>query len=77
MDFGGGELQLSPNNSYGDLGSGMNDQTSSVKVPIGCSLTVYSRDNLTGRSKVFLEGDYNFVGEHWNDRISSAECACR
>ena len=77
MDFGGGELQLSPNNSYGDLGYGMNDQSSSVKVPVGCSLTVYSRDNLTGRSKVFLEGDYNFVGEHWNDRISSAECPCR
>lgn len=76
VDFQGGELALNANNSYSILGYGMNDQTSSVKVPQGCSLTVYSHENLAGRSKAFVEGDYNFVGERWNDRISSVECSC-
>lgn len=77
VNFAGGELALAANNSYSMLGAGMNDQASSVKVPQGCSLTVYSHEGLDGRSRVFLEGDYNYVGEQWDDRISSAECACR
>lgn len=76
-DFQGGELALSANMQFASLGYGMDDQTSSVKVPQGCSLTVYSHEGLDGRSRVFQEGDYNFVGEMWDDRISSAQCACR
>lgn len=77
MNFAGGELALAANGSYSTLAYGMNDQTSSIKVPQGCKLTVYSREGMSGRSNVFLEGNYNFVGERWNDRISSADCSCR
>jgi hypothetical protein len=77
MNFAGGELALAASNSYSTLAYGMNDQTSSIKVPQGCKLTVYSREGLSGRSRVFLEGDYNFIGQEWDDRISSADCSCR
>lgn len=77
MNFAGGELALAAPNTYNTLAYGMNDQTSSIKVPQGCQLTVYSREGMRGRSRVFLEGNYNFVGEEWNDRISSASCSCR
>jgi hypothetical protein len=52
MNFGGGELALAANNSYSVLGFAMNDQISSVKVPQGCSLTVYSHEGLDGRNRV-------------------------
>jgi hypothetical protein len=77
MNFAGIAQALPANTVHNILNAQIDDQTSSVKVPQGCTLTVYSRPGLDGRSKVFEEGDSNFVGEMWNDRISSAQCSCR
>ena len=77
MNFTGIAQPLPANTVHNLLNPQIDDQTSSVKVPQGCTLTVYSRPGLDGRSKIFEEGDSNFVGEMWNDRISSAQCSCR
>ena len=77
MNFTGIAQPLPANTVHNLLNAQIDDQTSAVKVPQGCTLTVYSRPGLDGRSKVFEEGDSNFVGEMWNDRISSAQCNCR
>ena len=61
------------------LGVG-NDQMSSLKVPTGCSVTLYSNDNFTGQSLVRTADDSTLVdntcsgcnaGNNWNDAVSS------
>ncbi|WP_081668204.1 beta-1,3-glucanase family protein [Butyrivibrio sp. MC2013] len=47
-----------------------NDSVSSIKVPLGYKLTAYWDINYGGESKVFT-ADSNYVGNHWNDQITS------
>ena len=47
-----------------------NDSISSIKVPIGYKLTVFSDIHFAGESRVF-DADSSYVGEEWNDKITS------
>ncbi|MBD2194621.1 MULTISPECIES: CAP domain-containing protein [Calothrix] len=56
--------------SYYDWGQIHNDTISSLKVPPGIKVTLYSDTNFQGRSKTFTE-DTPYVGDDFNDLTSS------
>lgn len=49
-----------------------NDELSSVKVPAGYKVTLYWDDNFSGKTKE-LTSDTSYVGDDWNDRMSSVK----
>ncbi|MEO8756038.1 MAG: hypothetical protein ABI624_25545 [Casimicrobiaceae bacterium] len=57
-----------------------NDVVSSAKVDRTCHLRVWEHVNAGGASKEWHGGSkgllINYVGDAWNDRISSATCLC-
>lgn len=59
------------------VGANWNDKVSSVRVPNNCQLTVYQHIDYDGDNRVFGPGGVAFVGNLWNDQISSADCSCR
>jgi hypothetical protein len=69
--FGGADFTLAPGNyDSTDLRArGMNDRISSLVVPSGFSVTVYT-DDFSGPSAVY-SADQSYVGDALNDRISS------
>jgi hypothetical protein len=71
----------------GDVGStawrelpNWNDDVSSATVDPGCRLQVWEHIEGRGASKTWSGGQtgllINYVGDSWNDRISSATCYC-
>ncbi len=58
------------------VGDRYNDRISSVMVPSGCRLEVYRDVNFAGPSKTFWRNT-PFVGNDFNDQISSASCQCQ
>jgi hypothetical protein len=75
-NFGGSDFILEPNTQSSHLGW-FNDKASSVRVARGCTLSVFYDSNFMGPSTSFSSGDYPFIGEYFNDRISSARVTCR
>jgi Beta/Gamma crystallin len=67
--FGGQAVRLSKRDW--DWGSFPNDAISSLRVPADHTLQIFEDTHFTGKSTVFTEGDYGYVGDEWNDRISS------
>ncbi|MQP24199.1 hypothetical protein GFJ94_03870 [Flavobacterium sp. LMO8] len=68
-NFTGVNSELSPGyHNFRDLGVG-NDQITSIKIPRGYSVTVYTEANFKGRSKTYTK-DVAYLGD-FNDRISS------
>lgn len=47
-----------------------NDDLSSIKCPWGYKVTMYADDNFKGATKV-ITGDTSYVGNDWNDKVSS------
>ncbi len=47
-----------------------NDDLSSIKVPWGYKVIMYADDNFSGSTKV-VNGDTAYVGNDWNDKVSS------
>lgn len=47
-----------------------NDDLSSIKCPWGYKVTLYNDDNFSGATKV-ITGDASYVGNDWNDKVSS------
>lgn len=66
VTFGVGEYNMSAMQNAGIP----NDAISSIKVPLGYKLTVFWDINFSGSSKVFA-GDSSYVGNDWNDQITS------
>lgn len=75
-NFGGKVLPLAKGDSSGFFTKEWNDQVSSIKVPDGCALTVYENNNYGGSSRTYPSGKHKWVGDGWNDKISSAKCSC-
>ncbi len=75
--FKGGQYEVARNQMFEFAGQSWNDRVSSVKVPEGCTLTVYRHLNLTGESKRFSPGAHQNVGDDWNDHITSGTCTCK
>jgi len=55
-----------------DLGAWKNDALSSLRVPSGLRVTLYSDANFSGRQKV-LSSDTNYVGNDFNDITTSVK----
>lgn len=53
-----------------------NDRASSIRVARRCVLVAYEHTQMRGDVREFRR-DTRFVGNRWNDRISSVECYCR
>jgi hypothetical protein len=75
-DFQGNHQDLGPNRIYNYVGGRMNDAISSFRVAPGCRFIAWEHRDRGGASKVFETGDCQYVGDDWNDRISSWECRC-
>jgi hypothetical protein len=54
-----------------DWGSIPNDAISSLRVPNNYTVEVFTDTHFQGASRTFGPGDYNYVGDDWNDQISS------
>ena len=85
-DFGGRSLRIGQRpvtfgtGTEGDSNwnsvSGWNDRISSMQFPAGCQMVTWEHELGRGRSHVWNKGQVRFVGDQWNDRISSVECRC-
>ena len=57
-----------------------NDVASSARIDAGCRLRVWEHVQAQGAAKEWSGGKngllVNYVGDAWNDRISSATCRC-
>jgi hypothetical protein len=74
-DFGGKSQHLGPNRKFDYVGDAMNDKISSFRVAPGCHIVVWEMRNQGGVSERFNECQY--VGDEWNDDVSSWSCRCR
>jgi hypothetical protein len=72
VSFGTGTEGISTWNSV----AGWNDRISSMKFPQGCQMITWEHEFGRGRSRVWTLGNVRYVGDDWNDRISSVECRC-
>lgn len=73
-DFAGQVLPV--RGKLNSVGDSWNDKVSAIRVPNNCELTVYQHINYDGDSRSFGPGAVPFVGNLWNDQISSAVCSC-
>jgi hypothetical protein len=81
LDIGNGDTATFGEDPMGDTywserGDGWNDTISSLRSPRGCRLTVYEHAKGNGASRVYDGRTVYYVGDKWNDRISSAVCSC-
>eukprot|EP00808_Paulinella_micropora_P012899 g70131.t1 len=67
IDYGGQRLQLT--GDAASLDSSWNDQISSLRVPIGGSVTLYTEANYQGTSQVFSNPSRHLG--NWSDMVSS------
>lgn len=74
-DFDGRRQDLGRNRHFSYVGDRMNDKISSFRVSRGCHVVVWEHRNKGGVSTGFDECQY--IGDDWNDSISSWSCICR
>ena len=74
-NYGGSDFLIKPNTNYRSLGW-FNDKASSIKVGSGCYITVYIDEGYDGPYKVFTASD-SYIGNFFNDQISSVKSRCR
>ncbi|NET11898.1 MAG: hypothetical protein F6K08_03080 [Okeania sp. SIO1H6] len=74
-NYGGSDYLIRPNAKYRSLGW-FNDKASSIRVAPGCSIKVYIDSDYDGPTKVFTESD-SYIGDFFNDEISSVKSRCR
>jgi hypothetical protein len=75
-NFAGKVYRIDTDKEDADLWRSFDDDASSVIVPRNCELWVFEDKDFGGRRKPFGPGDYPYVGNYWNDRVSSAACRC-
>ena len=76
IDFGGHTFTIRGNYDLSYFGSRWNDKISSIACNPYCSMTVWADRDFKGASTTFYPNTA-FVGDAWNDRISSAKVRCR
>jgi hypothetical protein len=57
------------------VGDSFNDEISSFRVASGCQVVAWEHSGKAGEMTYFAS-DTAFVGDRWNDRISSWACRC-
>ena len=74
-NYRGSYYLIGPNAKYPSLGW-FNDKASSIRVASGCSIKVYIDTDYDGPNKVFTTSD-RYIGDFFNDEISSVVSRCR
>lgn len=54
-----------------NIGFGVENKITSIKIPAGWAIAVYDAQNLTGQTRTFTSSVSNLAQYGWNDRISS------
>ena len=73
-NFKGKQMIVYGTGEYANLGSvldGRDNMISSVHVEPGYRVRVYAEPNFGGAEGIWTAGDIGFVGDYWNDQISS------
>jgi hypothetical protein len=73
-NFGGKRTSI-PGGIRRKLGSQWDDEISSIACNPYCKLTVYEYRDFNGAGEVFA-GNISYVGDPWNDDISSMVASC-
>lgn len=73
-NFDGMRQDLGPNRIYNYVGDKINDKISSFRVALGCRVIAWEHRDKGGAQQVF--GECAYIGDEWNDAISSWECQC-
>lgn len=71
----GASVQIGQNRQRSTLGILRND-VSSVSVPDGCSMRVYSEERFGGDTRDFAQGTRDRLEVGWDNTIASARCYC-
>jgi len=76
-NFSGDWWQIQEGTDLGGLAeANWDDKISSIYVEPRCRLTVYASAPRLAASRSYDEGGTAYVGDGWNDTISSLECSC-
>jgi hypothetical protein len=75
INHGGEVKHISSGDNVSYVGDLWNDKISSVIVEPGCALNVWEHADYRGKNKTY-GGSLPFVGEDFNDIISSYTCTC-
>jgi hypothetical protein len=73
-NFDGGQFDVPEKTRSRDIGT-WNDKISSMACSAGCSMTAYEHNDFGGDWH-FWRGNIAYVGDDWNDRISSVTVDC-
>jgi hypothetical protein len=73
IDFDNDRQELGRDQQFSYVGDDFNDKISAIRIPQGYIVVAYDNRDFTGEMTVF-RSDVFYVGEHWNDRISSYKC---
>jgi Peptidase inhibitor family I36 len=74
INFGGKQGSI-PGGIRRKLGSAWDDEISSIACNSYCKVTVFEHRDFNGASHTFA-GNISFVGDGWNDDISSMVASC-
>lgn len=74
-NYRGWAMRISADQDMAYVGDPSNDLISSVRVNGGCQLVAYIDANYEGEERVFTQNT-RYVGNNWNDQISSVSCQC-
>jgi hypothetical protein len=74
--FLGDSIEMAAGQEISSFERGWDNQISALKVSSGCKLTVWKDSDFQGDKKEFTE-DAAFIGNSWDDIISSAKCSCQ
>jgi hypothetical protein len=80
-NFGGDLYTVEGGADIGELGAAWDDRVSSLRVLPGCRLRVWENAGKKGDHRSYVAErrarEVSWIGEAWNDQISSLTCACR
>ena len=74
--FDGDRLTLELRRKFNYVGGDFNDEISSFRVAAGCVVVAWEHRDQQGAETTFYS-DAEYVGDLWNDDISSFACRCQ
>lgn len=75
-NYQGARAEIVEGTNPADVAAELNDKISSISCHPLCTLTAYDGAGQSGPQKKF-NGDISYVGDAWNDKISSMAVTCR
>jgi hypothetical protein len=71
--YGGGRATLEPGGTSSR--SRLDNKISSFKIANGCYAETFTGENFSGQRRTW-QGHVHYVGDRWNDAITSWRCEC-